>query len=194
MSNEHHESRTSPTQEGSSDTDVDGNVDKIRDIIFGRTMRDYERRFSELEQRIATDNRRLSDDLNARFEQLDAYMRKEFALHSERAATERKERQAALEDQAHRLNEASKSLAEKIADVDESLSVAAQEIRGRLHEQTTELLELIRRAKSDLGQSIRDESTRLREDKVAREDLATLLQELALKISRDPDAGGSDST
>ena len=194
MSNEHHESRVAAAQSGASESEVDGNVDKIRDIIFGRTMRDYEQRFSELEKRIATDNRRLSDDINARFEQLDTFMRKEFSLHSERAAAERKERQAALEDQTQRLSEASKSLAEKIADVDESLAVAAQEISGRLHEQTTELLELIRRAKSDLGQNIRDESTRLREDKVAREDLASLLQELALKVSRDPDAGGSDST
>lgn len=182
---------TNPTDPAidASDADVEGSVDKIRDIIFGRTMRDYERRFSELEQRIANDNRRMSDDLSARFEQLDSYMRKEFSLHAERAAAERKERTEAHERQSEALGDASKALADKIADVDESLAVAAQEIRGRLHEQTTELLELIRRAKSDLGQSIREESTRLREAKVEREDLAALLQDLAMKVSRDPADG-----
>ena len=29
-----------------------GNVDKIRDILFGGQMRDYERRFQELEDRL----------------------------------------------------------------------------------------------------------------------------------------------
>lgn len=183
--------------QGNSDTSVshdelsDGSVDKIRDIIFGRTMRDYERRFSELEKRIADDNRRLSQDLSARFEQLDAYMRQEFAAHAERAANERRERLEALDEQRASLADASRSLAEKIADVDESLAVAAQEIRGRLHEQATEQLDLVRRAKSDLSDSLRSETTSLREDKVARDELATLLQSLALKISGDDDEDAS---
>jgi uncharacterized phage infection (PIP) family protein YhgE len=172
---------------------ADGSVDKIRDIIFGRTMRDYERRFKELEQRITSDNRRLSEDLSARFEQLDAYMRNEFELHAQRAATERRERKEALDEQSASLADASRNLAEKIADVDESLASAAQDIRGRLHDQTSELLDLIRRAKSDLTSSIRDESTRLREDKVARDDLANMLQELAMKIAREGDTTDGQS-
>lgn len=168
--------------------DSQGNVDKIRDIIFGRNMRDYERRFAALEQRIVNDNKRLADDIHARFEQLDNYMRKEFALHSERAAAERKERLEALDDQAARLDEARKVLDNRIADVDDSLSVAAQEIRSRLHEQSTELLELIRKAKEDLSANLQDEARQLRDAKVAREDLAALLQDMALHLSRDPDA------
>ena len=33
--------------------DMDGNVDKIRDILFGGQMRDYEQRFADLEKRLS---------------------------------------------------------------------------------------------------------------------------------------------
>lgn len=170
--------------------DSQGNVDKIRDIIFGSNMRDYERRFAALEQRIVNDNRRLSDDLHARFEQLDTYMRKEFSLHGERAAAERKERLEALDEQSAQLADARKAMENKIADVDESLAVAAQEIRTRLHNQGSELLEMIRRAKEDLSTSIRQEAHQLQDAKVAREDLAALLQAMALQLGRDADTDG----
>ena len=82
------------------------------------------------------------------------------------------------------------SLEQKVADVDDSLSVAAQEIRSRLHEQVTELLEHIRRSKDELNQHIHDQSSKLRNDKVAREDLANLLQEVSLRLKGDFDLPG----
>ncbi|MEM6640426.1 MAG: hypothetical protein AAF610_11065 [Pseudomonadota bacterium] len=174
-----------------SDDLADGSVDKIRDIIFGRTMRDYERRFSQLEQRIAEDNRRLSSDLSARFEQLEAHMKQEFQAHTERLATERRERIDALDEQRGGLAEASRLLTEKIADVDESLASAAQQIRGQLHEQAAEQIEQLGRARSELLDSLRREAHRLGEEKLARSELAALLQTLALDVSGEGDGGVS---
>ncbi len=172
--------------------DAQGNVDKIRDILFGGQMRDYERRFEALEKRIVSENRRLADDLTARFEQLDKFMRAEFEAHTERLAAERKERVSDFEDQANQLAESRKALENKIADVDDSLASAAQDIRNRLHEQGGELLELIRRSKEELSVSLNEETSRLSNDKVAREDLAALLQEVALRLNREFDLPGED--
>ena len=39
-------------QGGLTTDNVDGNVDKIREILFGGQMRDYEQRFADLETRL----------------------------------------------------------------------------------------------------------------------------------------------
>jgi len=39
----------------SSDTNELDNVDKIRDILFGNQMRDFDRKFHQLEERISSE-------------------------------------------------------------------------------------------------------------------------------------------
>ena len=39
------------------------NVDKIRDILFGSNMREYEKRFARLEERLTKSSDALRDDL-----------------------------------------------------------------------------------------------------------------------------------
>ena len=46
------------------------NVDKIRDILFGSQMRDYEKRFSRLEERLTKAQDTLREDLKKRFDAL----------------------------------------------------------------------------------------------------------------------------
>ncbi len=43
-----------------------GNIDKVRDILFGGQMRDYERRFSRLEERLVQETAELKDDVRKR--------------------------------------------------------------------------------------------------------------------------------
>ena len=53
-----------------SETPNDRNVDQIRDILFGGQMRDYERRFQELSERLDAEAARLRQDLEKRLRQL----------------------------------------------------------------------------------------------------------------------------
>ena len=52
-----------------------GNVDKIRDILFGSQMRDYEKRFIRLEDRMQKEISSLKEDLLKSFETLERYMK-----------------------------------------------------------------------------------------------------------------------
>ena len=45
-----------------------GNLDKIRDILFGAQTRDYERKFAVLEERLVKESADLRNDLKRRFE------------------------------------------------------------------------------------------------------------------------------
>ena len=53
------------------------NVDKIRDILFGSQMRDYDKRFVRLEERLAKAADALRDDLKKRFDSLEAFVQQE---------------------------------------------------------------------------------------------------------------------
>lgn len=54
-----------------------GNIDKVRDILFGAQMRDYEKRFARLEERLQKATSDLKDDLKKRFDSLESYVKKE---------------------------------------------------------------------------------------------------------------------
>ena len=62
-----------------------GNVDKIRDILFGSQMRDYESRFARLEETLVKENAEIRETNRRRFEQLEAFVRKEFDSIQSRA-------------------------------------------------------------------------------------------------------------
>ncbi|MFK8030802.1 MAG: hypothetical protein AB8G18_11230 [Gammaproteobacteria bacterium] len=186
---ETHSSQEKAVDMGVAD-DSQENVDKIRDILFGGQMRDYESRFRALDQLVVQENARLGKDLNARLDQLDAYIKKEFSVLSEKLSGESKDRKSASEDLSSSMAEMRKTLENRIADVDEVHSAAEQEIRGRVHEQATELLEAIRNNQTSLENSLRDESRRLGDEKVARSDLAGLFSEVAMRLQRELDLPG----
>jgi hypothetical protein len=50
------------------------NVDKIRDIIFGSQMRDYEKRLSRLDERLTADALALREDTKKRIDTLEAFV------------------------------------------------------------------------------------------------------------------------
>jgi len=72
-----------------------GNVDKIRDILFGTQMRDYEQRFARLEETLLREAADLRESTRKRFDALESYMRKEFEALESRLKSERDERVAA---------------------------------------------------------------------------------------------------
>ena len=56
------------TEESRAATDTGGaaSIDKVRDILFGGQMRDYERRFIKLEERLLQETSELKDEVRKR--------------------------------------------------------------------------------------------------------------------------------
>ena len=59
------------------DPATEGNVDKIREILFGGQMRDYEQRFADLEDRLTRSVEQASRNLEKRLDRLDTYAKRE---------------------------------------------------------------------------------------------------------------------
>src|SRR5712692_10300209 len=74
------------------------NVDKIRDILFGSQMRDYEKRFARMEDRLAKDAAALREDLKKRFDALESFAKQEIESVGQRLKGEKSERLEALKE------------------------------------------------------------------------------------------------
>lgn len=158
------------------------NVDKIRDILFGSNMREYEKRFARLEERLTKSSDALREDLNKRFDSLESYVREELESLGQRLKNEKSERSESLKELTRESREASKSLEKKLSQLEEALASAQGDLRSRILEQSKTLGNQIQKTKEDLETALESEAGTLRADKTDRAMLADLFNEFALRL------------
>ncbi|MEM9056041.1 MAG: hypothetical protein AAGD86_01115 [Pseudomonadota bacterium] len=177
---------------GAKAAEDDPNVNKIRDILFGGQMRDYDRRFAELDSRLAADVERLSKDLSARMDNLESYIARELATLTERLTQEKSERTADREASQEEIRELAKQSSQQLSALDEQSTTEARSIRAALLQQSNEMADTLREARDALAAETKKQSQSLEDRKVAREELAAMLSEVALRLNGEfdlPDGG-----
>jgi hypothetical protein len=161
------------------------NVDKIRDILFGSQMRDYEKRFVRLEERLTRDAEALRDELKKRFDALEAFVRQEAESLGQRLKSEKGERVEALKELTREVRDSDKALEKKLAQVDDAVAKGTSELRTRILEQSKNLSAEIGDKHRELSTALDREVQALRADKTDREALADLFTELALRLKKE---------
>jgi hypothetical protein len=158
------------------------NVDQIRDILFGGQMRDYERRFQELAQKLEQEAGRLRSEMEKRVSALEKRLDDQVDKLAKAVRLEVGDRGKAVEELEARTLQAARS--------------ARAEINGaidRLQHEQSASDERARKALADLAASLKAASAsaesalvaarqELRGEKLSRGDFAALLTELALRI------------
>lgn len=162
-----------------------GNIDKIRDILFGGQMRDYERRFARLEERLVSEAADLRADTRRRFETLEAFIKQELEALGERLQAEQRTRDEAVQDVSRTLKETQQALERKLAQFDEQSARGQRELRQQLLEQSKSLSDEIRQKHDDLRAIIEREVATLGSDKTDRAALAALFGEVALRLTNE---------
>ncbi len=181
---------------GKSTTDADakgggpedggvGNIDKVRDILFGGQMRDYERRFAKLEERLARDTAELKDEVKKRLAALTEFVQNEAETLAGRIKTEHDERTDATKDLSRELREAAKGFEKKTGQLDDQLTRAQRELRQQLLDLNKQLTDEIGRKADEVLARLAQESHELRVDKADRATIAALLQEVALRLTNE---------
>lgn len=165
--------------------EMDGNVDKIRDILFGGQMRDYDKRFADMEKRLTVHVERLSSDFEKRMERLNAYTKREVEKLSEQLKTERKDRIADDKQGAKDVKDLTQQVEAWFGEVEDQLETEAKDLRNSLHDQNEDLSTLISQTRDEINSALTEETRDLAEVKVGREDLAGLFAEVALRLKKD---------
>lgn len=161
------------------------NVDKIREIIFGGQMRDYEQRFAELEKRVSVTHEALSKDITSRIQKLEGFIRKEFEKMSELWAREHSALKQEDEENRAYVEDLEKELEGRFVDLDEQLAVGSEALRKSIETASAELMDLIRENREQLSTIIDQQGRTLDSSKVARDDLAAMLAEVAKRLQAD---------
>lgn len=176
--------KQSQAQKSAGDA-VEGNVDKIREILFGGQMRDYEGRFADLENQLTQRIERINTEFEKRIERLDAYAKREFDKLSERIKTERKDRVADSKENARDLKDTTQQIEGWFGEVEDRLDTETKDLRQAVHEQSDEIAALIAETRDQLNAALVNETRDLADGKLGREDLAGLLSEVALRLTKD---------
>lgn len=175
-----------PTQaQKAAGEDIDGNVDKIREILFGGQMRDYEGRFADLENQLTQRIEHMNAEFEKRIERLNTYAKREIDKLSERIKTERKDRVAEVKDTTRDLKDATQQIESWFGEVEDRLDTETKDLRNAIHEQSEELAALVAETRDHLNAALVNETRGLADTKLAREDLAGVLSELALRLTKD---------
>jgi len=188
--------KTGPAGDGKAPASDDlgaGNIDKVRDILFGGQMRDYERRFSRLEERLIQETAELKEDVRKRLAALELFVKQEAESLADRIKAEHDERTDATKDLSREAREAAKAFEKKTGQLDDQIGKVQRESRQQI-------LELHQRMSDDMRQRIDDvlarltqEATDLRNDKTDRATLAALLTEMAMRLTNELSIPGVDN-
>ena len=182
------ESHTEPAPNDSGT----GNIDKIRDIIFGSNMRDYEQRFARLEETLRKESHDIRDATRRHLEALEAYVHKELAALEGRLNVERDERAESHGRLSADLTTHSSSLFKKIGEVENQEAQAKREIRNDLLQQSKELTDAIRTKGEELVALLERRSQELQHQKTDRAALASLFSEVSMRLTDQFKVNGGD--
>ena len=162
-----------------------GNLDKIREILFGGQIRDYEKRFRRLEERLSQEGVQLRDELLQRVKSLEDLLMSETEGLTEKMKLERQERYEANQDFIRELNSLKTEINNRFVQLDEQVSKDIKQLRQQFQNQLQELIVQFRQQKDNLTLLIRQEVAQLKEEKLARSDLAAFFTEFALRLNKD---------
>jgi ABC-type transporter Mla subunit MlaD len=179
-------SEQEPLQTQAPDADgaaAAGNLDKVRDLIFGGQMRDYERKFARLEERLAKETADLRDEVRKRLAALETYMKTEVESLSERLRLEQDGRTSADKDLGRELRDTAQQLDQRLSQLDDLVARGQRDMRQQLHAQHQELGDDIRSRVEDVLVRLAHEAQELRSDKTDRKALAALLTEMAMRLN-----------
>jgi hypothetical protein len=170
-----------------------GNLEKVRDILFGNQMRDVDRRFARLEERITKETRDLKDDIKRRLDALEAHTTKETETLASDIRQERGDRGDANARLARELADTAAAFERRSANLDEQMAKGQREVRQHILEQQQRLSEDLRVRIDEVLAALARETHELRNDKTDRMALASLLKEMAMRLTdefRLPDVDG----
>jgi hypothetical protein len=169
-----------------------GNLDKVRDILFGGQARDIDRRFQRLEDRLLKETAELKDDIRKRLTTLEQFVKQETATLAERIKTEHDERTDATKDLARDARDTAKAFEKKTGQIDDQVGKVQRELRQQILDARQSLTDDLRQKIDDVLLRLSQESADLRTEKTDRATLAALLNEMAMRLSTDPANGSAE--
>ena len=160
-------------------------VDKIRDIIFGNQMQDYDKRFARLEDELHSMLGELRDATSKRLDSIESYIEKEIEALSVRLKAEQSTRDQTARKLSKESKDSMQRLLKDIEQLAERLNKDTRELRQQLLETTKNLSSEITEKQDATAKALKQTFNDLDASKVARTALSEILLELAVRTSNE---------
>lgn len=161
-------------------------LDKVRDILFGNQVRDIDKRFARLEERLLKEFTNVRDETRKRLDSLEIYIKKEVEALTESLKNEQAERDSGVTLLVQEQKNIALSLEKKLAQLDEQTTKSQREMREQILNQSKSLQDEIQEKYAEIVKLLERESDELRRDKTDRSSLASLFTELAIRLNSEP--------
>lgn len=165
--------------------DESGKVDRIRDILFGSQMRDYDSRFQRLDERLTREATEARADTQKRLEALENFIKGALESLTNRLNTEQFARGHAFEKLTQDLGETAKAMEQATKNLGEHADREFHALRQQLLEQSKALGDEIREKHSQAKADLDREAEQIRGAMTGRESLAEMLSEVALRLKNE---------
>jgi hypothetical protein len=172
-------------KEDVTDPDSAGNVDKIRDILFGSQMRDYEKKFGRFEERLAGETAELREEVKRRFASLEAYLKNELTALADQLKSEKGERVEGDKELAREQKENARAWERKAAQIEEQMAKALRDLREHVLGESKRLTEEMEQKHKALSSALDKEAQELRATLTDRMALADLFSEVVLRLKNE---------
>lgn len=160
-------------------------VDKIRDIIFGSQIKNYEARFVRLEENLVRETSELKDTMRKRFESIESFFKSESEALATRVRAEREERTSLISNLERDMKDAQSSLAKRLNDLDAAMSDGDSALRKDLMTESRKLLEEISQRHDSIRSLMETRISELRAQKTDRALMSDLFREMASQLDND---------
>ncbi len=159
-----------------------GDIEKVRDILFGKYVASFEQRFSELEARLEADVDQLKEKLIDKMSNMDGTVNESLVRLDKQIAEEKSVRDTELHSLQNTLREAEAALQNAIATMEDQANQDLAAVRVSLEESHQDLMDRTLASQAELTSQLDQQKEELQNDKVGRQSLALLLDEVAIKL------------
>lgn len=174
-----------PTSSQENSLDTVASVDKIRDIIFGSQIKNYEARFVRLEEALVRETSELKDTIRKRFESIELFFKNESEALAIRLRAEREERTALISNLERDMKDMQSAFTRRLNDMDAAMNEGQSALRKELMTESRKLQEEIGQRHDSIRSLMETRVSELRAQKTDRALMSDLFREMAAQLDND---------
>lgn len=160
-------------------------VDKIRDLLFGNQMQDYERRFVTLEERFLQKLREIESEITRGLSSLETSMKKQLESIATQLREEKDLRTDADRDLERSLRDQTQALDKRLGQLSDHLARVERDLTERLSKESQGLRDELKHKNEELRLTAAKMFAELGNVKTDRNLLAGLFIEVAKCLNQD---------
>jgi hypothetical protein len=160
-------------------------VDKIRDLLFGNQMQDYDQRFAKLETRLLERLKDIESEAARNLGAFESNTKKQIDSLAGQLRDEKDQRADGDKEIERVLRDQNQALEKRIRVLSDQVSQLDREMSDRLTRETQSLHEEIKQKNADMRQALENMFAQLSNVKTDRTLLASLFVEVAKCLNQD---------